>query len=565
MGLQCIHGYDIITVASKKERKKKMKKLWLLLISVLLMATVQAAETGWQEKALEFAREKGLWTEETLAMPEEPINRGLVVFALAKLNGEPEEKEACFSDVSPEAAYAPAVGWAAVQGIIQGDGSGSFYPEQPATREELAVMTYRFLTFAIGTAGEGKAQLSFADKLQISGFAEKAVAQLKDLEIFTGEIFRPKEEATVAEAAVVLQRVDKLINSKNTAEIKTIPAFDGYPLTGKLDLPAGGTAEKLVIFVNGSGPNTYDNRRTAGDKEFNYFDLFAQNLTAEGIAFFRYNTRGVTPGEKPPMFMEVDDEAYQTYLPENSVRDIEAMVRFLKEDDRLKEAKVLLLGWSEGTMIAPAAAARGNVPIDALLLAGYCNDTMEEILEWQQSGGSGMVFYCQYFDYDGDGTVSKEEFEQDRYGLRDYVGAAFEEIDADQDGRLTEKDFALLLKESREAVFRAFESGDDQWLKANYGVQLTGAWYQQHLRFAPNRETLPKLSLPIHIFHGTSDANVSVQGVYEIQAAFEKLGKDNLTAHCYEGFDHDLNYMQYISSGTLPQSFADIFRICKEL
>ena len=542
-----------------------MKKLWLLLIFVLLMATAQAEETGWAEEALEFAREKGLLTEETLAMPEEPINRGQVVFALAKLKGEQEEKGTYFSDVPSEAAYAPAVSWAAARGIIQGDGSGRFYPERPATREELALMTYRYLTFAIGTVEKIQAQPLFADGSQISGFAEKAVVQLKGLGVFTGEIFRPKEEATVAEAAVVLRRADKLINMQSITEIKTIPAFDGYPLTGKLDLPAGGTAEKLVIFVNGSGPNTYDNRRAAGDKEFNYFDLFAQNLTAEGIAFFRYNTRGVTPGEKPPMFMEVDDEAYQTYLPENSVRDIEAMIQSLKEDDRLKKAKVLLLGWSEGTMIAPAVAARGNVPIDALLLAGYCNDTMEEILEWQQGGGSSMVFYRQYFDYDGDGAVSKEEFEQDRYGLKDYVGAAFEEIDADPDGRLTEKDFALLLKESREAVFRAFENGDDQWLRENYGVRLTSAWYQQHLRFAPNREILPKLSLPIHIFHGSSDANVSVQGVYEIQSAFEKLGKGNLTTHYYEGFDHDLNYMQYISSGTLPQSFTDIFQICKEL
>ena len=67
------------------------------MIFVLIMATAQAEETGWAEEALEFAREKGLLTEETLAMPEEPINRGQVVFALAKLKGEQEEKGTYFS------------------------------------------------------------------------------------------------------------------------------------------------------------------------------------------------------------------------------------------------------------------------------------------------------------------------------------------------------------------------------------------------------------------------------------------------------------------------------------
>ncbi|HIU15675.1 MAG TPA: hypothetical protein IAC49_04385, partial [Candidatus Ventricola intestinavium] len=43
-----------------------------------------------------------------------------------------------------------------------------------------------------------------------------------------------------------------------------IAAYDGYMLQGKLDLPASGAAQKLVVFVNGSGPNTYDNRRTTG-------------------------------------------------------------------------------------------------------------------------------------------------------------------------------------------------------------------------------------------------------------------------------------------------------------
>ena len=353
---------------------------------------------------------------------------------------------------------------------------------------------------------------------------------------------------------------------KAVTELLQVDAYDGYPLQGKLDLPASGTADKLVVFVNGSGPNTYDNHRAMGETEFNYFDVFAEQLTARNIAFFRMSTRGVTPGDTPPLYAQIDEEAYRTYIPSNTVRDVEAAIMALKADERLKDAKVYLLGWSEGTAIAPLVAQRAQAPVDALLLAGYMNERMEDVLTWQQTGGSRMVFYRQYFDYDADGQVTKAEIEEDRYGVGAALGGiVFDDIDVNQDGLFTAEDFAVLLAPSREALFEAIERGDDEWLRYNYSVRLTGAWFADHRKLAPNSEVLPTLDLPIHIFHGEFDANVDVQGVYDIQSVFEAQGKDNLEVHIYPDADHDLNYLQYVVSGELPQGFVDIFEICEAL
>lgn len=373
-------------------------------------------------------------------------------------------------------------------------------------------------------------------------------------------------EETTAASAVPGTDSSSDVKDVRAADIISIQADDGYTFDGRLCLPNGDAPpEKLVIYVNGSGPNTYENHRESGELAFNYFDLFADELTARGIAFFSYNTRGVTLGTEAPYFAEIDEEAYQGYVPANEIKDVNAIVRQLKKNPQLADAQVLLLGWSEGTIIAPNAALEPENQIDGLLLAGYCNDTMADILEWQQTGGSSMVFYRQYFDYDGDGAVSPEEFEEDRYQLKAQLGdVEFSQLDQTGDGKLKEDDFAILLKENRDQVFQAFDGGDDQWLKENYGVRLTSAWFQGHRELAPNSETLPKLDIPIYIFHGEYDANCDVQGVYEIEKTFQELGKSNLKAQVFPGGDHDLNYTQYVVNGTIPDGIAAIFQACQD-
>lgn len=342
------------------------------------------------------------------------------------------------------------------------------------------------------------------------------------------------------------------------SELVTVTAYDGMEFEGKLRMPQGDTAEKLVIYVNGSGPNTYDNKRSLGETTFNYHDLFAEQFTQEGIAYFSYNTRGVTAGEEAPYYTAIDEAAYQTYLPTNSVRDVESIIRLLKADGRLKDAKVILLGWSEGTMIAPLVALGGQAPVDALFLAGYCNETMADILDWQQTGGSSMVTVGAYLDGDGDGVITREEYDADPYQVAAQLGA-FEELDANADGKVEREDFRQLLEESRRETFRAFDGGDDEWLKEHYGVRLTSAWFADHRTLAPNSETMLKLNLPIYIFQGEIDANVPAQQARDIAQAFRTAGKTNLHLQEFGWHDHDLNYALYPMQGVISEGLQAIF------
>lgn len=343
------------------------------------------------------------------------------------------------------------------------------------------------------------------------------------------------------------------------SQVLTFEAFDGYPLTGRLTLPAGmDSVKKLVIYVNGSGPNTYLNHRQINDIDFNYFDFFAEEYAKRNTAFFSYNTRGVSLGEEPPLFQEIDEAAYQSYLPHNEIQDVATMIKELRTISQLHDAQIILLGWSAGTIVSPLVVLETDAPVDVLLLAGYTNTTMDEALDWQQTGGSSMVFYRNYFDYDGDRRISPEEFTEDRYGIAAWLGVQFTDLDADANGYLDEHDFALLLQPSREALYAAINRNDDEWLKNNYGVQLTSAWFEDYRTIAPNSETLPKVDIPIYIFHGNLDANVPVEQVHAIEQIFKTSGKSNLTSYTFGGHDHDLNFVNIILTGTIPEGIQTI-------
>ncbi|HIU29415.1 MAG TPA: hypothetical protein IAD50_03860 [Candidatus Egerieisoma faecipullorum] len=349
-----------------------------------------------------------------------------------------------------------------------------------------------------------------------------------------------------------------------TERILSLRAADGYGILLKLSEPEK-KGRKAVVFVNGSGPNTYDNKRQLPDGTlFSYFDLFASQFTNRKIAFCRYSTRGVFPGEQPPLFAEINEKEYQTYLPHTSVSDIEAIVLYL---NRIGYDKIFLLGWSEGSILAPLVVRNEAVKIDALLLAGYCNENLKKILTWQLTGNASLIFYRRLFDYHRRGYISREDFEEDRFHVRDQLfgGHSFAEIDLDHDGILTEKDFAPASIEHLNAMLRAIESNDDEWLKNNHSVRLTSAWFKEHFSLKPNKKILPRLNLPIHIFSGEYDMMTPSFYADDIESEFAKRGKTNLTVHRFQNHDHDLNYMHYIVYGKISEGIMAILNTAAAL
>lgn len=72
-------------------------------------------------------------------------------------------------------------------------------------------------------------------------------------------------------------------------------ARDGQELEGKLYLPRDGVVSRLVVQVNGSGPQTCNTFRDRGDgTTYSFCGFFGEELAGRGLGFFCYSTRGCT-------------------------------------------------------------------------------------------------------------------------------------------------------------------------------------------------------------------------------------------------------------------------------
>ncbi len=165
-------------------------------------------EDDWYYSAVQFATDNGLFlgTGEAKFTPNGDMTRGMLATVLYRLAKEPEiVADQSFSDVAGGQYYAKAVAWAAANGIVSGYGNGSFRPEDFITREQLAVMLWRY---AGSPAGTGNLD-GFTDGNKVGTWAVDALQWAVGQKLISGKgggILDPGGKASRAEVAAILMR-----------------------------------------------------------------------------------------------------------------------------------------------------------------------------------------------------------------------------------------------------------------------------------------------------------------------------------------------------------------------
>ena len=169
-------------------------------------------ESDWFYDAVTYAYENGLMDGVGMGLfaPNSETTRAQLVTILHRLAGQPAPSgDSGFSDVETGTWYTDAVAWAAQNGIVNGVSDTQFAPGDDITREQLAVILYRYATYQ-GYDVSQRADLSgFVDAGTISTYVQEALswANAQGLVLgFEDDSLRPQGNASRAQIAAVLMR-----------------------------------------------------------------------------------------------------------------------------------------------------------------------------------------------------------------------------------------------------------------------------------------------------------------------------------------------------------------------
>lgn len=142
--------------------------------------------------------------------PESKMTRAMLVTVLYRM-ANPEEKanNHNFADVPEGQWYSDAVAWAADNNIVKGVSENKFAPDEDITREQMALIIYRFAKMQ-GYDVTHKADIShFADTDDVSDWAVDSISWATKTELVNGTsetTLSPKATATRAQVAAILMR-----------------------------------------------------------------------------------------------------------------------------------------------------------------------------------------------------------------------------------------------------------------------------------------------------------------------------------------------------------------------
>ena len=166
---------------------------------------------AWYRDAVEYLYENGIMSgvrEDSFA-PDRNTTRGMITTMLHRLEQEPHASAANPFLDAQYGYYANAVRWAQQAGLVTGTSDTRFSPNAPMTREQLAVVLYRYAQY-LGRDTDRAASLnSYADGSTVSVYAREAMRWAVAEGLLSGvgnDRLAPNAPATRAQVAEILYR-----------------------------------------------------------------------------------------------------------------------------------------------------------------------------------------------------------------------------------------------------------------------------------------------------------------------------------------------------------------------
>lgn len=171
--------------------------------------------TSWAHSGIDFGVRNGYinGTSGNTVSPYKTMTRAELVTVLYRMAGSPQVTVSnTFTDVASGTCFTNAIIWAAENGIVLGDGSGHFNPTDNVTREQIALILYRFALYQGADIVSGVDLTGFSDCGKVSAWAKGSMGWAVAEQLITGRVIEaqtliaPQGSAMRAEVATILMR-----------------------------------------------------------------------------------------------------------------------------------------------------------------------------------------------------------------------------------------------------------------------------------------------------------------------------------------------------------------------
>ncbi|MBL9079195.1 MAG: hypothetical protein JNL08_16955 [Planctomycetes bacterium] len=276
-----------------------------------------------------------------------------------------------------------------------------------------------------------------------------------------------------------------------------------------------------VLLIHGNGPHDMDVTLRGPDGETRMFAAIAEHLAARGFAVVRYHKRWVkAPGRFDARFWR---EQSTFVFTDDAGKVLDAALALPGADP----ARLVLYGWSEGTAVAAALAARRG-DIDALVLQGVVG------LPWREMVRGWILDTGLPYAASAAGPVTADSLGaalRGNGGVVAKLGASFfADPAARQRGEVRVS--PLLDRDGDGALDPAQEVRPAIEAMLDFAFGPQGNLYV----YAPDRavptvtEQAPALHrLPLLVLQGQNDASTPPAGAQRVAAAWRAAGGTDIT------------------------------------
>ncbi len=174
-------------------------------------------------------------TDSTHFSPYQNITRGMFVTILYRYSESKERIPSSFSDVPSSTYYYYPIGWATSKGIVNGVTTTTFNPEGVITKEQMAVMLYRYAKNIDGktyTVSAFDDLTTHPDYSSVSSYAREAVAWAKTYRVFP---LRQNSSSYISATANMNRAYAALYIANYAKNITGFPQRDRFSFTNNGD------------------------------------------------------------------------------------------------------------------------------------------------------------------------------------------------------------------------------------------------------------------------------------------------------------------------------------------